>query len=396
MRSTTLRTAAAFAAAVIGLGSIASAQQQQQQQQQQTQQPQQQQQSSADRDNQQSQQQLEQTKRQEKVEMRQQGDRKVEVREMALWSLGELPPHLMHKAMEKLADEPAEAKRAVMQAANIIELQASLAIQKAQAQAVDNQRQDSGNRDSGGVGRPAAGDDRISSRDAASSSSSPSSSGSSKDASRDKGIGAYQASTGGDWSNTRDQGLWRAAEDLRELAMRIEYKQVLTRDELREPFARAATSMAAFYQKAAENGLQRQDEEQTGYTLKGAAEYLAAAHAFAQRKPTPETSRAIFDGERLANQIVKLSKPTTLQKDQKNDAARSADAAGDLNDAARTAGARQADAKSIPQEAGQVIANLGDAVRQAQARQGTVGGDTGTPRDRQNDQGPRQEQPERR
>src|SRR3954451_12376467 len=181
MRSTTVRTAAAFAAAVIGLGSVASAQQQPQQQPSQ--------QSSADRDSQQSQQQLEETKRQEKTEMRQQGDRKVEVREMALWSLGELPPHLMHKAMENLADDPAEARRAVMQAANIIELQASLAIQKAQAQAVE--RSDTSSRDAGGVGRTASGDDRISSRDAASSSSASSSSSSASSsgaASKDKGI----------------------------------------------------------------------------------------------------------------------------------------------------------------------------------------------------------------
>jgi hypothetical protein len=377
MRPTTLRTAAAFAAAVIGFGSIASAQQPQQQ---------------SSPDNKQPQQQLEETKRQEKTEMRRQGDRKVEVREMALWSLGELPPHLMHKAMEHLADEPAEARRAVMQAANIIELQASLAIQKAEAQAVQQQRQsDAQARDAGGVGRTASGDDRISSRDSASSSSSSSSA----NASRDKGIGAYQASTGGDWSNTRDQGLWRAAEDLRELAMKIEYKQVLTKDELREPFARAATSMAAFYQKAAESGLQRQDEEQTGYALKGAAEYLAAAHAFGQRRPTPETSRAIFDGERLANQIVKLSKPTTLQKDQKNDTARTADASGDLNDAARTAGGRQPNAQSIPQEAGQVISNLGDAIRQAETRQGATGQDAGRQRDRQNDQSQRQDEERR-
>jgi hypothetical protein len=283
------------------------------------------------------QQQLEQTKQQEKAEARQQGDRKVEVREMALWSLGDLPPKLMHKAMEKLADEPAEARKAVMQAANIFELQASLAMQKqGMAQQAQGQQQQEQQKNP---------------------------------AQTDRGLGAYQASGAGDWSNTRDQNLWRAAEDLRELAMKIEYKQVLTKDELREPFSKAALSMAAFYHKAAEAGLKRQDEEQTGYTLKGAADYFAAAHAFGQRKPTPEVSRAIFDSDRLANQIVKLSKPTTLQKDLKNDAAKSG-GQGDLADAARTAGSQQGgnaqQRQQLPQEAEQVVRNLGQAIQQTQ------------------------------
>jgi hypothetical protein len=367
MRSHTLRMAASVAAAVIGFGSVASAQQQQ---------------TTSDRNSDQPQQQLEQTKRQEKAEMRQQGDRKIEVREMALWSLGDLPPHLMHKAMEKLADDPAEARKAVMQAANILELQASLAIQKADAQAAQQQS----NRTS------PSGDERISSRNDSTSGQG----GQGQSSSSSKGVGAYQAMTGGDWSNTRDQGLWRAAEDLRELAMRIEYKQALTKDDLREPFARASLAMASFYQRAAQSGLQRQDEEQTGYTLKGAAEYFSAAHTFCQMRPTPEASRAMFDGERLAKQIVQLSKPTTVQKDQKNEASRNARGEGDLNDA-RTAAARQADAKSLPQEAGQVIANLGDAIRQAEAKHGTTGTGSGKLRDQRNDQDSRQEsQQERR
>jgi hypothetical protein len=52
---------------------------------------------------------------------------------------------------------------------------------------------------------------------------------------------------------------------------------------------------AAFYQSAAAQGLQRRDAEQTGYTLKAAAECLSAAHAFGERQP--QVSRALFDAD---------------------------------------------------------------------------------------------------
>jgi hypothetical protein len=371
--SHTLRAAAVFAAAIVGFGTITSAQQQDQQQQSQPQQ------TTPDRTHEHSQQQLEQTKRIEQSEMHRHGDRKVEVREMALWSLGELPPHLMHRAMEHLADDPQEARKAVMAAANIIELQASLAIQKAETHAVQQQEDRH---------EPVTGNDRISSREGAAGSSSSSSSSSSASAEAGRGIRSYQAASGGDWSHTRDQGLWRAAEELRDLAMRIEYRQVLTRDELRQPFERASIAMASFYQRAAKEGFDRQDPEETGYTLKGAADYLAAAHAFGQQRPTAATSRALFDADRLGEQIIKLSKPTTVQPH--NGSATNTPAEGEPNtDTARPAAARQTGAAAaviLPQETGQAITNLGDAIRQAESRQGVAGHSVGQPQDRRNDQ----------
>jgi hypothetical protein len=364
----TLRAAAVFAAAVVGFGTVASAQQQSQPQQPQ----QQQQQTTPDRTHEQSQQQLEQTKRLEKREMQQDGDRKVEVRERALWALGELPPHLMHKAMEHLADDPREAHKAVMQAANIIELQASLAIQQAETRAVQQQEDRH---------EPVTGNDRISAREGAATAGGASKT--SVPAEADRGVRSYQAASGGNWSDTRDQGLWRAAGELRDLAMRIEYKQVLTKDELRAPFERASVAMASFYQRAAKSGFDRQDLAETGYTLKGAAEYLAAAHAFGQERPTAATSRALFDADRLGEQIIKLSKPTTVGR--QNASAENPTNANDQGDTARTAGARQA-AAPIPQETGQVIANLGDAIRQAESRQGVAGHSVGEPKDIRNDQ----------
>ncbi len=243
------------------------------------------------------QQQLDQLRQREKSEEDAQGDRRVEVREKALWALGDLPPKLMHRAMEKMAQEPDEARKAVMQSANILELQSAL---------------------SQGQGR---GGDRLTAE----------------------------------------------AESLRELARRIEYKEVLSRDELKEPFSRAAMAAASFYQEAAQAGLQRQDEEQTGYTLKAASEYFTAAHAFGEKQPTGEVSRAIFDADRLSSQIVKLSKPTTYQSEQRGDGATARrEGEGDLRDNARTAGARAGEgAGSIPQEADRVISTLGDAIRQA-------------------------------
>ena len=73
----------------------------------------------------------------------------------------------------------------------------------------------------------------------------------------------------------------------------------------------AALAAAAFYQQSAKLGYGKTEEEQTGYTLKGAAEYLTGAHVYAELRPTGEVSRAAFDAERLGQQIIRVLRPRT-------------------------------------------------------------------------------------
>jgi hypothetical protein len=177
-----------------------------------------------------------------KQEAEAQGDRKIQVAERAVWGLGELPPKLMSKACELIATDADKAKLSVMQAANILELTASI---------------------------------------------------------------------GKDTGESRE--LMEQAKQLRDVAGKIETRQILTQDQLKQPFARAALAAAKYYEAAARNGLEKNDEEQTGYTLMGAAGYLTAAHVFADKEPTAEVSRAAYDANVTAQQIVRLSKETTVQ-----------------------------------------------------------------------------------
>ncbi len=160
---------------------------------------------------------------------------------------------------------------------------------------------------------------------------------------------------------SESKALKQAADELRGVARKMEYRQVLTPDQLRQPFAKAALAAAAFYQVEAKRGLEMNDEEKTGYSLKGAAQYLAAAHAFAGREPTPEVSRAAYDGNLLGEQIINASKPLAGAKGE---------------DAARTAGAEMKgqdngsqspdDKANLPQPTKQVVADLGQAISAAQ------------------------------
>ena len=215
---------------------------------------------------------------QQKQEVKQQGDRQVQVPEKAIWGLGELPPDLMTKAMDQLASEPDMAKLKVMQAANILQLTAAM---------------------------------------------SP--------------------------DNSESQMLMEQADTLRKCAFKIETRQVISKSQLKEPFARASLAAAKYYQASAKMGLQKQDEEKTGYSLKGASAYLTAAHVFSGREPTAEVSRAAYDANVLAGQIIKGSKPTTEGKTSEMVASNRGQDQGENKPAA------------LPPQTEQPIANLASA-----------------------------------
>lgn len=145
--------------------------------------------------------------------------------------------------------------------------------------------------------------------------------------------------------------LMKQAEMLREVARKVETRQILDRKELGKPFAAASLAAAKYYQSSAEAGLKANDEEQTGYSLMGASGYLTAAHVFGQQKPSAEVSRAAYDANLVATQIVKNSKPTTVTGETKASGDRGQDKSGDAGDKA-----------NIPEGTEQIVSNLKQAI----------------------------------
>lgn len=294
MRKTLITTTAA---ALTSLGVAAYAQQQDRDQQ---------------RDQQQGattdpQQQLNQVKQAQLREFMAQGDRQVQVREAAVWALSDLPPELMHRAMERLSQKPEDAVTSVLQAANILELQSAIA--------------------------------------------------------------AGQSS----------ERLRNTARELNDIAFQIHFKQLLTQDDLRQPFARAAIAAATYYQEAAQEGVKRNDEERTGYSLRNASRYLSLAHTFAQKEPTAQVSLAAYNADTLGEQIVRNSRPTSYdvtgpvrlsargqqeQRDQdQQEDRRDQDARPDQQQQQQRGGGGEAAA--IPQQTEQVVRDLQQAITQA-------------------------------
>ena len=128
---------------------------------------------------------------------------------------------------------------------------------------------------------------------------------------------------------------------LRDTARQIEFRQLLSPDGLKRPFAKAALAGADYYRASAAKGLEQNDEETVGYSLKGAGQYLAVAHVFAEKEPSAQVALASYNAEVLADQIINASKPTTRTRSP-GAATRSAVARRRPRPASRTWGASRA------------------------------------------------------
>ena len=236
---------------------------------------------------------LEQTMKSRGAEAAKAGDKKIEVAERAVWGLGELPPDLMTKAFDGLATNVRQSELNVMQAANILQLQAA---------------------------------------------SNP--------------------------DLDESDALGKQADALREVARKIEFREVITKEQLREPFAKAAIAAADYYRAEAGKGVSENDEEKTGYSLKGASAYLVAAHFFADKQPSPEVSLAAYNGDTLAEQIINGSKPTTYEVAKNSDGqGGEAQTASSKQDADAV---RSGDKANLPDGTKQAVADLEKAIKSAQ------------------------------
>ena len=183
-----------------------------------------------------------------------------------------------------------------------------------------------------------------------------------------------QASLGGQEGQQRGA---QAAEPIRDASQRVRYKQLVTKQELQRTLGQAALSLAQVQFQGARQGVERQDQEQTGYPLTSAATFLGIAHTLLDRQPATDVSRAIYDAETLGKQIVKLSQPTTGQGAQQT-AGRNGDGTGDLANTARQAGGRiggeGAAANAMPAEARRVVEQFGQALQQSRTSLQPQGG----------------------
>lgn len=146
---------------------------------------------------------------------------------------------------------------------------------------------------------------------------------------------------------TADHKLTDAAMELRQKASQISQaggdaqKQ---QEQLKEVFASANAALASHFKSLAQHSLQRQRNVMAGYDLNAAADSLAAAFAWSDKQPQPETLSAIGDAQQVAAQLMMPG--TTGHQPQ----------ARQPEDQAQTASSR------IDQEGGQAPANVSQAI----------------------------------
>lgn len=189
---------------------------------------------------------------------RQQAQRQISVRESVIYGLSDEPRENLFKAALKLGMDPMEAAKCVKVAANHLELFAAAA------------------------------------------ESSPAGTGAS----------AGQASSGG----TSGGGeLRQAARELERVGDRIRNHELTDMRQAKREFGKALFAFAVEQHRQAELGLRNGNEKQLGYTLKSAAENLAAACTFAEVNANEQVARGIYNAGAAGRQIVALNTPTTYQ-----------------------------------------------------------------------------------
>ena len=159
------------------------------------------------------------------------------------------------------------------------------------------------------------------------------------------------------------QQLKQQSESLRDVAWQIGFRQLTNQKDLKPPFAKATLAAAAFQQASAARGLEMNNEEQLGYSLKGASAYTAITHAFLEKNPDAQVSRAVYDASTVGEQIISNSLPTTYAVQMRDQQGTSKSGVNpDQQRVNATGDAKSADA-NIPAETNQIIADLGEAIQ---------------------------------
>jgi hypothetical protein len=271
---------------------------------------------------------LDQVKQARKSQMQSEGSHQIQVAERAIYGLPEVAKDRMFMAMRHIVEEPAKAKVDMMVLADVIELQSAAA-------------------QSGGQ------------------------SGTSSQMGSSSVSGSSQSQS-------------QAAEQVRDAAMRIEFKQLVTKQELQQSLAQAAIALAQTQYQLAQQGLQQQDANRTAYPLMYAGEFLGIAHTLSDKKPSDQVSKAIYDAQTLGHQLVALSQPTTGQQSSQASGQASKQSIDDLAQAAAGqmsgtgAGAGQTAAGQTGAQSGQgntkmsseaqrIVQEFGQALQQAQS-----------------------------
>ena len=111
------------------------------------------------------------------------------------------------------------------------------------------------------------------------------------------------------------QALQQAADELSRLEQRVTNRQALNPEkDLAPVFARTAFALAKAQTLDARDGLERQEASAFGYSLESAANNLHQALIYQHAEEVPESvSRAIYNADRLGDQVEAMLHPTTQQ-----------------------------------------------------------------------------------
>ena len=170
-------------------------------------------------------------------------------------------------------------------------------------------------------------------------------------------------------SSAEGEELMQAAQELSRFAQRVQLRQEVNPEELSRPGAAVTLAIAKVQFAEAQKGLERGDESMVAYSLGSAADNLLQTHIYLKQAPGEDAAKAIYNADRLANQIKTLIEPTTQQGGQY--AVTTPEEKSDTEDIqlldadAQTAGGQMGVASQIPQVAPEIMQALGDAIDDA-------------------------------
>ncbi|BAM05293.1 hypothetical protein PSMK_31340 [Phycisphaera mikurensis NBRC 102666] len=119
-------------------------------------------------------------------------------------------------------------------------------------------------------------------------------------------LGAAASSGGG-------EELRAAAAELSRFTQEVQNRTRVNPDDLSGPGAAVTLGIARVQLAEARAGLERGDESMFAYSLDSAAANLLQAHVYRKQAPGEDAARAIFNADRLAEQVEALIHPTTQQ-----------------------------------------------------------------------------------
>ena len=170
--------------------------------------------------------------------------------------------------------------------------------------------------------------------------------------------------------------LRKAAAELSRFTQEVQNRTRVNPDDLSGPGAAVALGIARVQLAEARAGLDRGDESMFAYSLDSAAANLLQAHVYLKQAPGEDAAEAIYNADRLGEQVEALIHPTTQQGGAFAVSVPEEDTdTEDIQLLEGTAGGSDGSvAAQIPQVAPQVLDALREALDAAASAAGKAGG----------------------